>query len=99
MNPGDLVPIIALMIPLVAVVGITVRLTVKPILEGMAKYRELQGGSGDPQVVAMLERRLGSIEEHLQNLDRSIGSLEADADFRRQLESGSPAQAPADPAR
>jgi hypothetical protein len=97
MDPSDLVPIIALMIPLVAVVGITVRLTVKPILEGMAKYRELQGNT-DTQALGMLDRRLGAIEEHLQNLDRSVGALEADADFRRQLESGSRSQAPADPA-
>jgi hypothetical protein len=99
MDLGELVPIIALIIPLVAVVGVTVRLTVKPILEGMAKYREIQGGSGDPQVVAMLERRLGAIEEHLQSLDRSVGSLETDADFRRQLEAGGRGAAPADPAQ
>jgi hypothetical protein len=101
MNPGDLVPIIALMIPLVAVVGVTVRLTVKPIIEGMAKYRELQGGvaAADSQAMTMLDRRLGAIEDHLQNLDRSIGALEADADFRRQLESGSRATLPADPGR
>ena len=97
MNPGDFVPILGVMIPLVMVVGITVRLTVKPVIEAMAKYREIQGSAaGDGQALAMLDRRLAAIEDHLQNLDRSVGALEADADFRRQLESGSPA--PADPA-
>jgi hypothetical protein len=92
MDPGLLVPIMALMIPLVVVVGVTVRLTVKPIIEGLAKYKEISGG-GDPQLAAKIERRLAAVEQHLETLDRSVGTLEVEADFRRQLEAGPRASA------
>ena len=83
---GDqIVPIIALMIPLVVVVGITVRLTIKPLIEGLAKYKEISGAA-DAQLASMMERRLAAVEQHLESLDRTVGSLEAESDFRRQLE-------------
>ena len=32
------------------------------------------------------DRRLAAVEQHLESLDRTVGSLEAESDFRRQLE-------------
>jgi hypothetical protein len=85
---GDLVPIMALSIPLVAVLGIAVRLTINPLMKAMAEFKQIQSG-GSSQEMASLQRRLAAVEQHLETIDRSVGSLEAEADFRRQLESGS----------
>jgi hypothetical protein len=79
---------------LIPVAGITARIALKPIVESMARYRELKGS--DDQV-NMLERRMTLMEEQLHGMDRSLRILVEDADFRRRLESGSPASAAALP--
>ena len=75
------------LIPLVLITGITARIALKPIVEAFIRLKEARGG--DDQKVALMEQRLALLEEHLHSIDRSLGALHEDADFRRQLDSGS----------
>lgn len=89
----DIVPIMALSIPLIAVLGLAVRLTINPLMKAMAEFKQIQTG-GSTQEMASIQRRLAAVEQHLEGMDRVVGSLEAEADFRRQLESGNPSPGP-----
>jgi hypothetical protein len=77
---------LALLIPLVLVTGITARIALKPIVESIVRLKETRG---DDQKVALMEQRISLLEEHLHSIDRSVGALHEEADFRRQLDSGS----------
>jgi len=79
---------------LIAVAGITARISLRPIVEAMARYRELKGGD---QNTLLLEQRVSLLEEHLHSIGRSVQALVEDADFRRRLEAVAPAQAAAHP--
>lgn len=79
---------------LVAVAGITARISLRPIVEAMARYRELKGGD---QNAMLLEQRVSLLEEHLHSIGRSVQALVEDADFRRRLESVAPVHAAALP--
>jgi hypothetical protein len=68
---------------LIPIAGITARIALKPIVEAMARYRELKGSD---DAVSMLERRMSLMEEQLHGMDRSLRLLVEDADFRRRLE-------------
>jgi len=84
---------------LIPIAGITARIALKPIVEAMARYREMKGSD---DAVTMLERRMSLMEEQLHGMDRSLRLLVEDADFRRRLEMSAPvgaaqlAAAPAD---
>lgn len=78
----------ALSVPLIAVLALGVRLTINPLMKAMVEFKQIQSG-GSSQELASLQRRLAAVEQHLETIDRSVGSLEAAADFNRQLESGS----------
>lgn len=80
-----IIPVMALSIPLIAVLGIAVRLTINPLVKALAEFKQIQSG-GSSQEMASLQRRLAAVEQHLETMDRSVGTLEAEADFRRQLE-------------
>jgi hypothetical protein len=79
---------------LIPVAGITARIALRPIVEAMARYREMQGADDG---VVLLERRIGLMEQQLDGMDRSLRVLVEDADFRRRLEATSPASAAALP--
>ncbi|HEX6750494.1 MAG TPA: hypothetical protein VF092_24610 [Longimicrobium sp.] len=79
---------------LIPIAGITARIALKPIVEAMARYREMRGVDDN---VNLLERRIGLIEQQLDGMDRSLRVLVEDADFRRRLEATSPVQAAALP--
>lgn len=79
---------------LIAVAGITARVSLRPIVEAMARYRELKGAD---QNTLLLEQRVSLLEEHLHSIGRSVQALVEDADFRRRLEAVAPAQAAALP--
>jgi hypothetical protein len=80
---------LAIIIP---IAGITARIALKPIVEAMARYRELKGAD---DTVSMLERRMSLMEEQLHGMDRSLRLLVEDSDFRRRLEMSAPASAAA----
>lgn len=72
---------------LIPIAGITARIALKPIVEAMARYREMKGADDS---VLMLERRLALMEEQFHGMDRSLRLLVEDADFRRRLEMSAP---------
>ncbi|HSU15745.1 hypothetical protein [Longimicrobium sp.] len=98
MIPGELLGLTAIVIGglaiLIPIAGLTARVALKPIVEAMARYRELKGTE---DTVDLLERRIGLIEQQLDGVDRSLRVLVEDADFRRRLEATSPAAAAALP--
>ena len=75
---------------LIPITGLTARFALKPLMEALAKYRELQG---QDQAQQLLERRMALLEEQLHGMDRSIRDLVDESDFRRQLEGGRGRQA------
>lgn len=77
---------------LIPIAGITARIALKPIVEAMARYREIKGSD---DAVTMLERRMSLMEEQLHGMDRSLRLLVEDADFRRRLEMSAPVGAAA----
>ncbi|HYH81857.1 MAG TPA: hypothetical protein VEX86_18765 [Longimicrobium sp.] len=79
---------------LIPVAGVTARIALKPIVEAMARYREMKGTDEN---TLLLERRMALMEEHINSIGRSVQVLVEDADFRRRLESQSPSQAAALP--
>jgi hypothetical protein len=76
---------LGLMVVLIPITGLTLRFALKPMMEALGKYREVQG---DKQMQALLERRVSLMEEQLHSLDRSLRELVEESDFRRELESG-----------
>lgn len=75
---------------LIPVAGVTARIALKPIVEAMARYRELKGND---ESTLLLERRMALMEEHINSIGRSVQVLVEDADFRRRLESNAPVSA------
>jgi hypothetical protein len=76
---------LGLMVVLIPITGLTMRFALKPMMEALGKYREVQG---DKQMQALLERRVSLMEEQLHSMDRSLRELVEESDFRRELESG-----------
>jgi hypothetical protein len=77
---------------LIPIAGITARIALKPVVEAMARYREMKGSD---DAVVMLERRMSLMEEQLHGMDRSLRLLVEDSDFRRRLEMQAPVSAAA----
>ena len=92
MNGELLVPIIAIVMGslmfLIPIAGFTARFAFKPIVEAMAKMRELQGAGPAGGDVRQLEQRVGAIEHQLEGIDSSLQRLIEAREFDRQLSSG-----------
>ncbi|HET6232927.1 MAG TPA: hypothetical protein VFE05_22815 [Longimicrobiaceae bacterium] len=73
---GVLVPIIAVSIPLVAVIGRTI---VGPVLAAM----ERRDGSA-PRIQA-LEQRIAMLEQNLSGMEQTVERLTEESDFHRRL--------------
>lgn len=91
MNPGLIVPIVAIVLGslmfLIPIAGLTARFAFKPIVESMARLRELQqGGSGAD--IRALDQRVSAIERQLEGIDSSLQRLIEAKEFDRQLSSG-----------
>ena len=95
MNAGDLTGLVAVtlgcLIVLVPIAGITARFALKPIVESIAKMRELQGGTTGREL-NVLEQRVALLEQQHQALEGSIQRIGELKDFDRQLKSGSGTQ-------
>ena len=76
---------LSMLIVLIPVTGLTLRFALKPLMEALASYQQLQGGKEAQQ---LLERRFALMEDQVQSMDRSLRELLEEADFRRELESG-----------
>jgi hypothetical protein len=81
-----LIPIIALSIPLTAVVGAAI---VKPIVKAITGTQK----GPDPRV-AQLSARLAATEERLEHVERALHRVEEAQDFHRQLAKPPGATAP-----
>jgi hypothetical protein len=82
--------VMGLLTVLIPITGLTARFALKPLMEALARYREMQG---QDQAQQLLERRMALLEEQLHGMDRSIRDLVDESDFRRQLEGGRARQA------
>ncbi|HET8653900.1 MAG TPA: hypothetical protein VFL93_00105 [Longimicrobiaceae bacterium] len=86
-QPIDLTAIVAIVMGsltiLIPVAGITARFALKPVAESIARMREGQAAS---QTTALLERRVALLEQQLQGMESTVGRLEDEHDFQRQLD-------------
>lgn len=76
---------LGMMVILIPIAGLTARFALKPLMEALRSYRELQG---DNQAQQLIERRMALMEEQMHSMDRSIRELSEESEFRRDLESG-----------
>lgn len=92
MGPDTIVPVVAivggLLIFLIPIAGFTARFAFRPIVESMAKLREMQAGGSGGADVRQLEQRVSAIEHQLEGMDSSLQRLIEAKDFDRQLKSG-----------
>lgn len=88
--PGELIPIMGIGVALVAVTG---KAIVQPIVNALLRYAEQRKA---PQLTdtAGLERRLAALEDRLASMESSMDRVLADRDFYLQLQAGK--QAPPD---
>ncbi len=91
MDP-TVIPIVAIvggvLLFLVPIAGFTARFAFKPIVESLARLRELQAGSAGGADVQQLAQRVGKIEQQLEGMDVSLQRLIEAKEFDRQLSSG-----------
>jgi uncharacterized protein (DUF2164 family) len=76
---------LGMMVVLIPIAGLTARFALKPLMEALRSYRELQG---DNQAQQLVERRMALMEEQIHSMDRSIRELLEESEFRRDLEAG-----------
>lgn len=76
---------LGMMVVLIPIAGLTARFALKPLMEALRSYRELQG---DNQAQQLIERRMALMEEQMHSMDRTIRELAEESEFRRDLESG-----------
>lgn len=87
--PGELIPLTAIAVGGIAVIG---RVIVQPIVQALLKYNEQQ--RVPPVDVSGLEQRLSVLEDQNQRLERSLERVLQDREFYLQLQSGKPRQQP-----
>jgi hypothetical protein len=76
---------LGMMVVLIPIAGLTARFALKPLMEALRSYRELQG---ENQAQQLVERRMALMEEQMHSMDRAIRELAEESEFRRDLESG-----------
>ena len=81
---------LGMMVVLIPIAGLTARFALKPLMEALRSYRELQG---ENQAQQLVERRMALMEEQIHSMDRSIRELLEESEFRRDLEAGKPQHA------
>jgi hypothetical protein len=80
-----LIPIIALSIPLVAVLG---RVIVQPITKAVMHLAEIQ--AGDRSGPALPDHRAAELEARLDRIEQMLGRLADDYEFRQALQAPAP---------
>lgn len=88
MIPINITAIVAIimgsMMILIPVAGFTLRFASKPIVEALARAREIQAGK---QTVELLERRVALMEQQLQQLEGTVERVAEVSDFHHKLTS------------
>ena len=85
MNLGILIPILALSIPLVAVVG---RVIIEPIVKALTQLAQTERAG--VAISAHDERRAAQLEARLDGMEQLLQRLVDDYEFRKALESPAP---------
>jgi TolA-binding protein len=86
-----LIPLVAItlgtMTILIPIAGLTARFALKPIVEAIARMKEIQAGSSSREL-NVLEQRVALLEQQHQALENEVERLSELKDFDRQLTSG-----------
>jgi sensor histidine kinase YesM len=69
---------------LIPIAGLTARFALKPIVEAIARMREVQAGASGREL-NLLEQRVSLLEQQYQTLDHSVERIAEIKDFDRQL--------------
>ncbi len=89
----DIVAVIAvtggLLTVLIPIAGLTARFALKPIVESIARLKEVQAGTSSGNL-ALLDQRLSLLEQQMQSVEGSLKHLTDAREFDRQLASGGP---------
>ena len=72
---------------LIPIAGITARFALKPIMEAIAKAREIQAG-GTGRELGVLEQRVALLEQQYQQLETSVKHIADVKEFEKRLTSG-----------
>lgn len=87
--PIDLTAIVAIVLGmsviLIPVAGLTLRFAIKPAVEALAKSFEHHGLE---DTVAILERRMGLLENQLESVDTTVNRLADAVEFQNELQAG-----------
>ncbi len=81
-----LIPILGILMLMIPVAGFTARFALKPIVEAIARFREMQGGSSAGEI-RVLEQRVALLEQQLQGVEGSLQHLQEVKRFERELAS------------
>jgi sensor histidine kinase YesM len=69
---------------LIPIAGLTARFALKPIVEAIARMREMQSGTTGREL-NLLGQRVALLEQQYQTLDHSVERIAEIRDFDRQL--------------
>jgi hypothetical protein len=72
---------------LIPIAGLTARFALKPIVEAIARMKEVQAGSTGREL-NVLEQRVALLEQQYQSLDSTVERIAEIKDFDRQLTAG-----------
>ena len=73
---------------LIPIAGLTARFALKPIVEAIARVREMQAGATGREL-SVLEQRVALLEQQYQSLDSTVERIAEVKEFDRQLTKGS----------
>jgi sensor histidine kinase YesM len=87
-GPEILIPLVlgtlGILTVLIPIAGLTARFALKPIVEAIARMREVQAGATGREL-SLLEQRVSLLEQQYQTLDHSVERIAEIKDFDRQL--------------
>lgn len=90
-GPEILIPLVlgtlGILTVLIPIAGLTARFALKPIVEAIARMREVQAGATGREL-SLLEQRVSLLEQQYQTLDHSVERIAEIKDFDRQLTTG-----------
>ena len=90
-GPEILIPLVlgtlGILTVLIPIAGLTARFALKPIVEAIARMREVQAGATGREL-SVLEQRVALLEQQYQQLDSSVERISEIKDFDRQLTTG-----------
>ena len=90
-GPEILIPLVlgtlGILTVLIPIAGLTARFALKPIVEAIARMREVQAGATGREL-NLLEQRVALLEQQYQSLDHTVERIAEIKDFDRQLTAG-----------